>query len=119
MTWTEVGDLPCPDELERDPPCQGELEMDLPCQGDLERVHRDLPCQDSCLDERGWGLPCLGDPDLARVPCLDSDLPCPGESLVPWEYCQDVRMAPLVLGRPEEFQDWIHDEDCLNPVQSG
>lgn len=105
MTWTEVGGLPCPGELETDLPSLGELETDLPCQGDLVRVHHGLPCLDSCLDGQGLGLPCLGDQDLARVPCLDSDLPCLGESSVPWEYCQDVRMVPWVLGRPGEFQD--------------
>ena len=114
MTWTGAGVLPCLDELERDLPYLGGQERDPPYpRGGWVRV---LPCLDSCLDGQDWGLP-WGDQDLALVPCLDSGLPCPGESLVPWECCLGVRMAPLVLGHLMEFLDWIHDEDCLILVQ--
>ena len=119
MTWTGEGDLPCQGELEMDLPCQGGQGRVPPYQGDLVRVHHDPPCLDSSLNGQDLGLPCQGDQDLAPVPCLDSGRPCPGENSVPWECYQDVRMAPLVLGRPEEFQDWNRDEDYLTPVLLG
>ena len=116
MTWTGAGVLPCRGGQERDLPYPGGQERGLPCpRGDQVRV---LPCLDSCLDGQGWGLP-WGDQDFVHVPCLGSGLPCPDESSVPWECCPGVRMAPWVLGPPEEFLDWIHDEDCLILVQSG
>ena len=117
MTWTGAGVLPCRGELVMGPPCQGGQVRDLPCPpGDWVKV---LPCLDSCPDGQGWGLPCQGGLDLVPVPCQDSGLPCPGVSSVPWECCQDVRMAPLVLGPPGVFQGWTHDEDCQTLVQLG